>query len=177
MPVAGEPTLLSVVAPEVGVDEAPALSEQPLAATMVIAMNAVISLGGCTASFVSPEGLTITNYHCAKGAIQYNSTEERNLLEQGFLAKTRDEEVGAGPGSRVLVTVAVSDVTDKVVGGLDSALGGAERYRVIEAREKKTGDRAIKRVQMPEDLAGAVAFFASPDSDFITGQIIYLGGP
>jgi hypothetical protein len=100
-------------------------------------MNAVISLGGCTASFVSPEGLTITNYHCAKGAIQYNSTEERNLLESGFLAKERSEEVGAGPGSRVLVTVAVTDVTDKVVGGLGSGLTGAERYRAIETHEKE----------------------------------------
>ncbi len=99
-------------------------------------MNAVISLGGCTASFVSPEGLAITNYHCAKGAIQYNSTEENNLLEKGFLARERAEEVAAGPGSRILVTVEVSDVTDRVVGGLDPGLGGAERYRAIEAREK-----------------------------------------
>ncbi len=47
---------------------------------------------------------------------------------------------------------------------------------VLEAREKKTGDRAIKRVQMPEDLAGAVAFFASQDSDFITGQTLVVDG-
>ena len=99
-------------------------------------MNAVISLGGCTASFVSPEGLAITNYHCAKGAIQYNSTEESNLLEEGFLARDRAAEVGAGPGSRVLVTVEVTDVTGEVVGGLDVGLSGAERYRAIEAREK-----------------------------------------
>ncbi len=99
-------------------------------------MNAVISLGGCTASFVSPEGLTITNYHCAKGAIQYNSTEERNLLEEGFLAKERSAELGAGPGSRVLVTVEVTDVTDEIIGGLDSGLSGADRYRAIEARDK-----------------------------------------
>jgi 3-oxoacyl-[acyl-carrier protein] reductase len=46
----------------------------------------------------------------------------------------------------------------------------------IEARQKKTGDRAIKRVQLPEDLAGAVAFFASPDSDFITGQTLVVDG-
>ncbi len=47
---------------------------------------------------------------------------------------------------------------------------------VLEARQKKTGDRAIKRVQMPEDLAGAMAFFASPDSDFITGQTLIVDG-
>ena len=46
----------------------------------------------------------------------------------------------------------------------------------LEARQKKTGDRAIKRVQVPEDLAGAIAFFASTDSDFITGQTLVVDG-
>src|SRR5512138_2229233 len=49
-------------------------------------MAAVISLGGCTASFVSPDGLAITNHHCAMGAIQFNSTPQRNLIHDGFLA-------------------------------------------------------------------------------------------
>jgi len=47
---------------------------------------------------------------------------------------------------------------------------------VLEARQKKTHDRAIKRVQVPEDLAGAVVFFASADSDFITGQTLVVDG-
>ena len=64
-------------------------------------MDAIVSLGFCTASFVSPRGLVVTNHHCAFGAIQYNSTPERNLLEKGFLARTWAEELPAGPGSRV----------------------------------------------------------------------------
>lgn len=47
---------------------------------------------------------------------------------------------------------------------------------VIEARQKAVGRRALKRVQRPEDLVGAVAFFASPDSDFITGQTLIVDG-
>jgi V8-like Glu-specific endopeptidase len=47
-------------------------------------MNAVISLGGCTASFVSPKGLVVTNHHCAYGSIQYNSTTDNNILETAF---------------------------------------------------------------------------------------------
>jgi len=100
-------------------------------------MNAVVSLGGCTASFVSPEGLVITNHHCAYGAIQYNSTEESNLLETGFLARERSEELFAGPGRRVLVTVEVEDVTGRVVGDLDPELRGRARYQAIEDREKE----------------------------------------
>jgi len=99
-------------------------------------MNAVISLGGCTASFVSADGLIVTNHHCAEGAIQYNSTAERNLLETGFLARTRAEELPAAPGSRVLVTVSVEDVTERMRGNLPADLGGLERFRELEKREK-----------------------------------------
>ena len=59
-------------------------------------MGAVVSLGGCTASFVSPDGLIVTNHHCAAGALQFNSTPQRNLLLDGFLAKTREEELPNG---------------------------------------------------------------------------------
>ena len=100
-------------------------------------MNAVISLGGCTASFVSPEGLVVTNHHCAYGSIQYNSTEENNLMESGFLAGTREQELFAGPGSRVLVTVEVTDVTERVLGGVPAEMGGIERYEAIEKTRKE----------------------------------------
>ena len=99
-------------------------------------MNAVISLGGCTASFVSADGLVVTNHHCAFGALQYNSTEEKNLLTGGFVAGNRDEEVFAGPGSRVLVTVEVKDVTGTILDKLATDLDGRERYQAIEDRQK-----------------------------------------
>ena len=75
-------------------------------------MGAIVSLGGCSASFVSPEGLIATNHHCVQGSLQYNSTPQRNLLVDGFLAKTREEELSNGPGSRVFVTDSVKEVTD-----------------------------------------------------------------
>ena len=99
-------------------------------------MNAVISLGGCTASFVSPQGLVVTNHHCAYGSIQYNSKEDANLLETGFLAKTQAEELQAAPGSRVYVTVAYDEVTDAIVGNLKTDLTPRARYQEIENREK-----------------------------------------
>src|SRR5260221_1732616 len=75
-------------------------------------MGAIVSLGGCSASFVSPDGLIVTNHHCVQGALQYNSTPDRNLLENGFVAKTRADELPNGPGSRVGVTTQVLEVTD-----------------------------------------------------------------
>src|SRR5437588_12284276 len=71
-------------------------------------MGAIVSLGGCTASFVSPDGLLVTNHHCVVGSLQYNSKPDRNLIQDGFLAKTREEELSNGPGSRVFVTTPVT---------------------------------------------------------------------
>jgi len=76
-------------------------------------MGAVVSLGNCTASFVSPQGLVVTNHHCAYGAIQLNSTADNNLLENGFNAQTVDAELSAGPNARIYVLDSVIDVTEK----------------------------------------------------------------
>lgn len=100
-------------------------------------MNAVISLGGCTASFVSPDGLVVTNHHCVEGSIQYNSTMDRDLLENGFLAGNLSEELPATPGTRVWVSVSDEDVTPRILDGLGGGLSGRERYQKIEDREKE----------------------------------------
>ena len=78
----------------------------------------------------------VTNHHCAYGSIQYNSKEDANLLETGFLAKTQAEELQAAPGSRVYVTVAYDEVTDAIVGNLKTDLTPRARYQEIENREK-----------------------------------------
>src|SRR5205809_6557597 len=70
-------------------------------------MGAVISLGGCSASFVSTDGLVVTNDHCGFGGLQVNSTPQRDLITNRCLAKTREEELAAGPGSRIFVTAKV----------------------------------------------------------------------
>lgn len=100
-------------------------------------MNAVISLGGCSASFISPDGLIATNHHCVQGSLQYNSTPEKNLIVDGYLARTREEELSNGPGSRVWVTVAVKEVTAEVTGKIDPKITDRLRYEVIERRIKE----------------------------------------
>ncbi|NMP33143.1 S46 family peptidase [Thalassotalea sp. M1531] len=100
-------------------------------------MGAVVSLGGCSASFVSEQGLVVTNHHCARGSVQFNSTAENNYLENGFVAKSFDEELPAAPGSRIYVTVDFKDVTNDVVGSLSSKLTGRERYDAIDRNKKR----------------------------------------
>jgi hypothetical protein len=98
--------------------------------------DAVIQIGA-TASFVSAEGLIVTNHHVAYGAVQEQSTEDRNYLRDGFYATTRAGEIEA-PGYTVSVTTEVEDVTASVQAGLSDQVTGIERFNAI--------DRAIKEV-------------------------------
>ncbi len=100
-------------------------------------MGAIVSLGGCSASFVSPEGLIVTNHHCVQSALQYNSTPEHNLLNDGFVARTRDEELPNGPGSRVAVTTQVQEVTAELARRLTPDLTDRRRYDVVERWTKE----------------------------------------
>lgn len=98
-------------------------------------MGAIVQLQGCSGSFVSDEGLVVTNHHCARGSVQFNSTAENNYLENGFLAETKGEELPAAPGSRVYVTTEISDVTARVRDGID-AMSPTERYDTVDQRVK-----------------------------------------
>jgi hypothetical protein len=100
-------------------------------------LASIVSLGGCSASFVSDEGLVITNHHCATGALSFNSTPQANLLRDGALARTRAEERSNGPEARVLVTQKLTDVSAKVLEGLDREADDLARYRRVEDRSKE----------------------------------------
>ncbi|MCU8007219.1 MAG: S46 family peptidase [Shewanella sp.] len=97
-------------------------------------MNAVVGLGYCTASFVSPQGLVVTNHHCAYKAIQYNTKQEHNYLEQGFLATSMDKEPSAGPNERLYITEAVTNVTEQI--NKDLSQDPLSRYEDIQNHSK-----------------------------------------
>ena len=70
-------------------------------------------LPGCSASFVSPDGLILTNHHCGRGCIESSTRPGEDLLANGFYAKTRDEE-RACRGMYVDQLLSITDVTDSV---------------------------------------------------------------
>jgi hypothetical protein len=78
-------------------------------------LAAIVRAGGGTGSFVSSDGLILTNHHVAFGVIQFNSTPEKNLTETGYIAAARAEELRANPEFRVLVTTAFDDVSERVL--------------------------------------------------------------
>ncbi len=99
-------------------------------------MSAIVSLGGCSAAFVSDAGLVVTNHHCAYGAVQRNSTPEHNYITNGFLAKTRASELPGGPNSLVYVTDKVENVSERVLKGLTADMTGRARHEAVEKRVK-----------------------------------------
>jgi hypothetical protein len=99
-------------------------------------MSAIVSLGGCSASFVSPQGLVATNHHCVYNSVAVNSTPQNDILANGFLAKSFAEEVPAAPGTRVFVTKAVTNVSDKIINAEVAKLSGKARLNGIEKNQK-----------------------------------------
>lgn len=92
---------------------------------------AVVNLGGGTGSFVSADGLIITNHHVAFGAVQSLSSPERNFIRDGFLARSRAEEIPA-PGYNVRIMIGFDDVTPLFKSALRAGLDPQKSSRLID---------------------------------------------
>ena len=109
---------------------------------------ASISFGGASGSFVSPDGLVLTNHHVGRGAVQNLSTKDRDLMKTGFYARTQAEELKV-PGMELRVLAGIADVTDKVLGaekpGTTPVEAADARQKVIAALEKEAAGTAGMR--------------------------------
>jgi hypothetical protein len=97
-----------------------------------------ISAGG-TGSFVSPDGLILTNHHVALTAITRASTPEKNYINSGFLAKSRDEEIPAERYS-VSITQDFKDVTAEVLSAVKPEMSPEERMSAITRKQVEMGE-------------------------------------
>jgi len=86
---------------------------------------------GGSGSFVSSNGLLLTNHHVARGQLQKNSTAEHDYLRDGFYAATPDQEMKS-PDLEINVLVSMEDVTARVQG---AAKGIADDAKALRARE------------------------------------------
>ncbi len=103
-----------------------------------------VNVGGCSGAFISESGLVITNHHCAFPIIQEHSTPERDLLAQGFLAKTREEEL-PGKGARIQVPRGFKDVTQEMQAALPQGVDDLGRQKWLERTEKELVAECEKR--------------------------------
>ncbi|TAJ14872.1 S46 family peptidase [Marinilabiliaceae bacterium JC017] len=93
--------------------------------------DAVVIFGrGCTGELISDKGLILTNHHCGYGSIQALSSVEHNYLEDGFWAKTTEEELPA-PGLTITFMKRMEDVTDRITADLTDEMSEADRAAKI----------------------------------------------
>jgi Peptidase S46 len=111
----------------------PALLSDPKSSLL----GSIVNLNGCSASFVSRDGLVVTNHHCATGALQKNSTPTENLLKTGMLAKARADERSSGPSSRLSVLSKMTEVTERVRPELAKISDDRARTLTLERLQKE----------------------------------------
>ena len=89
--------------------------------------------GGCSASFVSEDGLIMTNHHCVRGNLPTVQTGDENILRDGFYAKSLEEERTV-PNLKVEQLIIIKDVTNEIQSVMDEGNNDAEK---IEIRDNK----------------------------------------
>lgn len=117
-------------------------------------LSAIVKLGGCSGSLVSPHGLIVTNHHCVHGTLQYNSSEQNNYIKDGFVASSPADELRAAPGSHVYVKVKETDITKQIRAGLDQ-VSGYNATMLIEWRRKNL----IKQCENSDHFRCEIASF------------------
>ena len=126
--------------------------------------EAIIRLSiGCTAEFVSPDALILTNHHCGFEALVAASTPEKDLVETGFNAGSRSGEIRAMNGEvpySILLTQRIEDVTTKIRGGTDN-LSGAD----LAAALKKNSDD-LKTAEQAKAAAGSTIAVQAIDNGY-----------
>ena len=99
-------------------------------------LSAIVSLGFCSASFLSPDGLVATNHHCVSGYLSYASDAEHTYARDGFLAVDRSAEISAGPAARLYVVESITDVTAQINGKLKKRTKDVKRYQIVDKSKK-----------------------------------------
>ncbi len=121
-------------------------------------LSAVRFNSGGSGSFVSSDGLVLTNHHVASDTLYKLSTPERNIIEEGFLAKSTDGELKA-PDLELNQLVAIVDVTERVKAAVTDELSAEDaasaRRAVISTIEKESLDETGLRSDVITLYGGA----------------------
>jgi Peptidase S46 len=106
---------------------------------------------GGSGSFVSPNGLVLTNYHIVEDIVNEVSTPEKDLAKEGFLAKTRAEEIKA-PSLELNQLISIEDVTARVNGAVKPNSTDAEAFKAKTAEIAKIEAESLKATGLRSDV-------------------------
>jgi hypothetical protein len=104
----------------------------------------VLRIPGCSASFVSPNGLVATNHHCVRGAITRVTRGGESLLDDGFYARSLEEE-RRDARTYADQLIVIEDVSEEVFTAIDRAQTGEERGRIERETLNAIGTRLKER--------------------------------
>jgi len=106
---------------------------------------------GGSGSFVSPNGLVLTNYHIVEDIVGEVSTPEKDYAKEGFVAKTRAEEIKA-PSLELNVLMSIENVTARVNGAVKAGATDAEAFAARRAESAAIEAESVKATGMRSDV-------------------------
>ena len=120
-------------------------------------VNALVRLGGCTGSFISDQGLIITNHHCVFSSVAAQSSAENNYLENGFYASTEDKELQTSLPCKI--TQSYEDVSSQILDALPEGISAIDKKVLIAKNIKALEENDQKKhpnldVEISEMLVG-----------------------
>lgn len=102
-------------------------------------IDALVKVNGCSGSFLSDDGLIITNHHCAFAAINDASTTENNYLENGFWSGSKENEIPAKDYT-AKITESYEDVSQQILESVKGIEDLSERSKAIQKKMKEIGE-------------------------------------
>ena len=106
---------------------------------------------GGSGSFVSPNGLVITNHHVAFGQLQKVSTAEKDYVKDGFHAKTQAEELKC-PDLELNVLVSMENVTSRVQGAVKPGMTEKQALDARKAEQAKIQKESLDKTGFRSDV-------------------------
>ncbi|MDR0976455.1 MAG: S46 family peptidase [Prevotellaceae bacterium] len=139
--------------------------------------DAIVSFGGfCSGVVVSADGLVLTNHHCGMSQIQRHSDVTHDYLQDGFIARTRDEEL-PNPELYVRFLVHTEEVTRRVLGSVTPRMDEAARAAAIDSVATRIADEAMSRdttlVAIVNPFYGGNEFWLSVYCDYDDVRLVY----
>src|SRR6266850_851175 len=116
-----------------------------------IRLSSVRFNDGGSGSFVSPNGLVITNHHVALGQLQKASTAQKDYVKEGFFAKTQGEEVKA-PDLELNVLISMENVTDRIRAAVKSGMTEKQALDARKAEQAKIQKESLDKTGLRSDV-------------------------